>query len=47
MVNRGTFAVCGYVLDTEDIWFSDTGRRTPYAALTGQAKARADRLVTE
>ncbi len=35
------------ILDTEDVWFSDTGKRARYSGLTGADKLRADRLVTE
>ncbi len=35
------------ILNTEDVWFSDTGKRARYSDLTGPDKARADRLVTE
>lgn len=35
------------ILDTEEVWFSDTGKRARYSQLTGTEKARADRLVTE
>ena len=34
-------------IDTEEIWFGDTGKRARYATLAGADKARADRLVTE
>lgn len=34
-------------LETEDVWFSDGGRRARYDALKGADKARADRLVSE
>ena len=34
-------------IDTEEIWFGDTGRRARYATLTGADRRRADRLVTE
>lgn len=35
------------MLDTEEVWFSDTGKRIRYGALDGAERARADRLVTE
>jgi hypothetical protein len=35
------------ILDTEDVWFSDSGKRARYSDLTGAEKMRADRLVTE
>ncbi len=34
-------------LETEEVWFSDNGRRARYDALKGADKARADRLVGE
>lgn len=34
-------------LETEEVWFSDTGRRARYRALEPAEKARADRLVDE
>ncbi|MBY8822493.1 LTA synthase family protein [Sphingomonas colocasiae] len=34
-------------LDTEDMWFGDTGRRARYSALSGADRVRADRLITE
>lgn len=35
------------VFGTEEVWFSDSGRRARYGQLKGADKVRADRLVTE
>ena len=40
-------AMTTLALETEEVAFSDTGLRARYRSLTGAARARADRLVSE